>query len=211
MVARGADLQRRHAEQLGRSLEHLGPDDAGVHFDGDKGLSLVHRRLSIVDLSPAGHQPMVHPHSGDVLSYNGEIYNHRALRKERRALGVQFHSTCDTEVLLHALHHWGLDALSRVHGMYAFAYCQVANATLHLVRDPQGLKPPYFWPNPLRGGVVFASEAKALLGFPGFEACVDEQSLQQYLEFGYSFDPERTMFEGLRKLPAGCRLSISAG
>ncbi|MFT5446994.1 MAG: asparagine synthase (glutamine-hydrolyzing) [Gammaproteobacteria bacterium] len=211
LLADGADLQRAHAEQLGRSLDHRGPDDSGVIVDADRGLALVHQRLSIVDLSDAGHQPMVHPQSDNVLIYNGEIYNHRALRDELRMLGTTFRSQCDTEVLLHALQHWGMDALAKIHGMYAFAYWDSAARTLHLVRDPMGIKPLYYWSDPMRGGVVFASEAKAFLDFPGFEAHIDEQSLQQYLEFGYTFDKDRTMFAGLRKLPPGARLSIRAG
>lgn len=210
LVTRSNDLHREHADQLARSLQHRGPDDAGVFLDDAAGLALVHRRLSILDLSDAGHQPMVHPQSGDVLIYNGEIYNHRVLREELRRLGCEFSSHCDTEVLLHALDHWGLDALQRVHGMYAFAWWQTGSATLHLVRDPMGIKPLYYWPDPVRGGVVFASEAKALPGFPGFKSCIDEQSLQQYLEFGYTFDRDRTMFAGLRKLPPGSRLEIAA-
>jgi len=210
LVTRSTDLHREHAHQLGLSLQHRGPDDAGVFFDDAAGLALIHQRLSILDLSDAGHQPMVHAHSGDVLIYNGEIYNHRVLREELRRLGHEFSSHCDTEVLLQALHHWGLDALRRVHGMYAFAWWQADSATLHLVRDPMGIKPLYYWPDPVRGGVVFASEAKALLGFPGFKSCIDEQSLQQYLEFGYTFDRDRTMFSGLRKLPPGSRLEIAA-
>ncbi|MFT5175195.1 MAG: asparagine synthase (glutamine-hydrolyzing) [Gammaproteobacteria bacterium] len=205
------DLRREHAEQLGHTLLHRGPDDAGVYMDDAKGLALVHQRLSIVDLSNAGHQPMVHPQSGDVLIYNGEIYNHRALREELAELGCEFRSQCDTEVLLHALHCWGFDALNRVHGMYAFAYWQTASATLHLVRDPMGIKPLYYWADPLRGGLVFASEAKAFLGFPGFDAHVDEQSLQQYLEFGYTFDASHTLFAHMKKLPPGSHLTISRG
>src|SRR5205085_6182832 len=120
-----------------------------------------HRRLSILDLSAAGHQPMVHPHTGDVLVFNGEIYNFRALRRELETLGETFAGHGDTEVLLHALSRWYTGALPRLRGMYAFAFYRASGPSLLLARDPAGIKPLYV--SRQDGGLLFASEVRALL------------------------------------------------
>ncbi len=155
---------------------------------------------------------MVHPDTGDALVFNGEIYNFRALRTELIGQGCRFRSHSDTEVLLQGLALWGLrPCLARLRGMYAFAWWQVASATLHLARDPMGIKPLYYGPPPHRAGVVFASEIKAFLALPGFERRVDRRSLGQFLEFGYAFEEHGTIFAEVRKLPPGHLLRVRAG
>lgn len=184
-----------------RALHHRGPDDNGTHIDTEARVALGHNRLSIIDLSADGHQPMVNPDTGDVLVFNGEIYNFLDLRAELEIRGVKFRSRSDTEVLLHAFAAWGLDCLARVEGMYAFALWRPAERALYLVRDPMGIKPLYWWRLPQGRGFAFASELKGLMALDGFAAAIDRRALGQFLELGYTFDDERTCLEGVRKLP----------
>jgi asparagine synthase (glutamine-hydrolysing) len=195
-------LDRSHLLQLQQTLRHRGPDDSGSFVDESRDLALGHNRLSIIDLSPGGHQPMVHPDTGDVLIFNGEIYNFKSLRPELEALGVRFRSESDSEILLHALTSWGSDGLHRVRGMYAFALWRPKDRVLLLGRDPMGIKPLYHWLHP-DGGIVFASEVKAFLDLPGFSRRMDRAALRQFLEFGYGFEPTRTILAGVNKLPPG--------
>ncbi len=205
-----SSLNRSHLSLLQRSLLHRGPDDSGTFFDESQGLALGHNRLSIIDLTSGGHQPMIHPETGDVLVFNGEIYNFKTLRPELEAEGVRFRSESDSEVLLHALTTWGSDCLCRIRGMYAFAFWRPKDRILLLGRDPMGIKPLYYWLHP-RGGIVFASEVKAFLDLPDFPRRVDQRALRQFLEFGYCFEPTRTIFAGVHKLPPGHVLRIGSG
>ncbi|MCU0808290.1 MAG: asparagine synthase (glutamine-hydrolyzing) [Candidatus Contendobacter sp.] len=208
----GTELQPAILDQLSESIRHRGPDDSGEYRDPTAGLALAHRRLSIVDLSPGGHQPMIHPDTGDVLVFNGEIYNFRELRAELESQGCRFRSSSDTEVLLQGLAVWGLQpCLERLRGMYAFAWWRPAERALHLARDPLGIKPLYYGEPPHGAGFVFASEIKAFLSVPGFARRVDRRALGQFLEFGYTFEAERTIFAGVRKLPPGHLLTVRAG
>jgi asparagine synthase (glutamine-hydrolysing) len=189
-------------------LRHRGPDDAGVWIDPDAGIALGHRRLSVIDLSPHGHQPM---HSADdryVIAYNGEIYNCVDLGRELAALGHRFRGHSDTEVLLAALTQWGLDrTLERVNGMFAFALWDRLEARLHLVRDRLGKKPLYYgWAGT---SLVFGSELKALLAHPGFVAGVNVDALALFLRHGYVPAPW-CMLERTFKLVAGTRVQFDA-
>ena len=188
------------------SIRHRGPDDEGSFRDESAGVALGHRRLSIIDLSTASHQPMADPASGVVLAYNGELYNFQALRRELQALGHSFHSSGDTEVVLRSYLQWGIDALDRFAGMFALALWDPRGATLHLARDATGMKPLYICPT--AHGVAFASEVKALLQLPGFVARIAPASLQQYLEFGYVFAEHATMLQGVQKLAPGERIAL---
>lgn len=186
-------------------LAHRGPDGAGVHVDGALGLG--HRRLAILDLSEAGHQPMATPDGRYVISYNGEIYNFRELRKELEAAGRTFQSRCDTEVLLQAYAHWGRECLNRLNGMFAFAVWDRKTRELFLARDRYGIKPLYvaeFGPT-----FLFASEIKALAVHPAFKADVDREALLEYFTF-QNFFTDRTLFKGVRLLPAGSWMTVSA-
>ncbi|HUS96218.1 MAG TPA: asparagine synthase (glutamine-hydrolyzing) [Hyphomicrobiaceae bacterium] len=203
-------LQSLHLQQLLQSMHHRGPDDSGIFIDKEVGVALGHNRLSIIDLSPGGHQPMVNPNNGDVLVFNGEIYNFRELRTELEGRGVRFKSQSDSEVLLMAFEQWGADCVRHIRGMFSFAIWQMKENALYLFRDPAGIKPLYYWCPPW-GGLVFASEVKAFLQIPGFPARLDGRALQQFLEFGYCFEPSQSIFEGVCRLPPGHFLRLKAG
>ena len=156
-----------------------------------------------------GHQPMVNPDNGDVLTFNGEIYNYRELRRRLEAEGYRFRSESDTEVLLYAFAAWGTECVRHIRGMYAFALWRPTERALFLFRDPMGIKPLYYW-KPPGGGIVFASELKAFLEFPGFQSSIDRRAIGQFLEFGYTFEDDRTILNGVHKLPPGHFLRIRA-
>src|SRR5437773_3716290 len=158
----GAPVLREDLGRMADAQRHRGPDDHGIWADGSVGLS--HRRLAIIDLSAAGSQPMRTP-AGDVLVYNGEVYNFPELRKELEQFGHAFSSTSDTEVVLHAWTEWGADCLPRLNGHFAFAVWTPSTRRLVLARDRFGVKPLYYHD----GGsfLAFASEVKALLAVPG--------------------------------------------
>src|SRR5262245_62713274 len=198
------------ASELARMLKaigHRGPDETGTYIDDKCGIALGHNRLSIIDLTAAGHQPMLNHANGDVLTFNGEIYNYRELRPRLEAEGYRFRSESDTEVLLYALAAWGTECVRHIRGMYAFALWRPTDETLLLFRDPMRIKPLYYW-QPPGGGIVFASELKAFLEFPGFHSSVDRRAIGQFLEFGYTFENDRTIINGVYKLPPGHFISI---
>jgi asparagine synthase (glutamine-hydrolysing) len=188
------------------AMRHRGPDDEGSFVD-ESGVALGHIRLSIIDLSAGGHQPMIDSANGDVLSFNGEIYNFRDLRTELAAKGYAFRSSSDTEVLLYAIAEWGIECLNRLNGMFAFALWRPSERALYLARDPLGIKPLYYWPR--NGWLAFSSEMKALMRLPGFVGKADNKAIGQFLEFGYTFDVERTIFAGVSKLPPGHYLRVT--
>lgn len=191
-----------------RSLVHRGPDDEGIWLDNDAGIGLGHRRLSILDLSSAGHQPMTSHCGRWLIAYNGEIYNHLDLRRdlEQQVQGFRGHS--DTETLVNAIAVWGLAAtLQRCNGMFAIAAWDREERRLWLARDRAGKKPLYYAPH--GQGVLFASELRALYQVPGFRPEIDRQALTLYLRHNHVPGP-RTIFEQVRKLPAGTLLELSA-
>src|ERR1700677_2239365 len=162
-----AESLRAIAVSMADALAHRGPDHAGVWADARAGVALAHRRLSILDLSPLGEQPM-RSHCGRyVLVFNGEIYNFKALRTELQGLGARFAGTSDTEIMLEAISRWGIErAVVRFNGMFALALWDMVDRNLTLVRDRFGEKPLYYGTT---GGVfLFASELKALLQHPAF-------------------------------------------
>jgi asparagine synthase (glutamine-hydrolysing) len=189
---------------MAATLTHRGPDDAGCWVDGGAGIALAHRRLSILDLSPAGHQPMVSPSGRYMVVFNGEIYNHLDLRM---ALGDRvWRGHSDTETLVAAIEAWGLpEALRRCVGMFALALWDCERRELSLARDRMGEKPLYCgWQG---DSFLFASELKAIERHPGFVRHVDRNALAAYLRFGYIPAPH-TIYEGLFKLRPGCVLSV---
>src|SRR3954470_11573366 len=184
---------------------HRGPNDSGLwdHRSPDGSyIGLGSRRLSIVDLSDSGHMPMSNEDGNVWITYNGEIYNARILRRELEAKGHQFKSFADTEVVIHLYEEEGADCVRRLKGMFAFAICDLRESrpSLFMARDHFGIKPFYYVCR--SGRLAFASEAKALLEIAGVEAKIDFHSLDQYLTFLWVPDP-KTMFEGIFKLPAG--------
>lgn len=189
-----------------QSLIHRGPDDEGHFCDESAGLSLGFRRLSIVDLSPEGHQPMMSASGRYVIVFNGEVYNHGALRKELAAAGATFRGHSDTEVMLATIERYGLDgAVQRFIGMFAFALWDRRERSLNLVRDRLGIKPLYYgW---AAGMFVFASELKAIRTIPGFSNPVDRDALTLLLRHNYIPAPN-CIYRDLHKLPPGTLLRV---
>lgn len=187
-------------DELTAAVAHRGPDGAGryTHRAGDGEVHLGHRRLSIIDLSPTGAQPMVA--DGLALSYNGELYNAPDLRAELEAAGVRFRGTSDTEVLLRAWRRWGTDCLPRLRGMFAFAVFDERTGELVLARDQLGIKPLFLVRR--GGGLVFASELKALAGALGPTLHVDDAALVASLLY-YWVPDSRCAFREAEKLPPG--------
>lgn len=188
-------------------LAHRGPDDRGVM--AAPGVLLGHRRLSILDLTAAGHQPMTEPLSKATIVFNGEIYNHLELRTELEVIGHQFTGHSDTEVLLHALIEWGEQALSRLNGMWAFAYWQPEKQRLLLARDRFGVKPLYY----RQGieGLAFSSEPKALIAlFPEHRA-VSEQTLLDFLGNNLLYARGESFYQGIHVMPPAHYAIYEAG
>jgi asparagine synthase (glutamine-hydrolysing) len=193
-------------DAMGKVIEHRGPDQGGVFQDGPVGL--VGRRLRIVDLSPAGSQPLTNEDGTIQLVYNGEIFNHAALRRELEALGHVFRGRCDSEMVVHAYEAWGPRAVERFRGFFAFALWDGPRQRLLLARDRIGIKPLYYWTTGDR--IVFGSEIKAILEHPDAPRVMDLASVYHYL--GYEFVPgPATMFQGILKLPPGSILVAEHG
>jgi asparagine synthase (glutamine-hydrolysing) len=184
-------------------IAHRGPDGEGHVVEGP--LALGHRRLAIIDLSADASQPMESHDGRYSLTYNGELYNYRELREELSSNGHRFRSRSDTEVLLAALAEWGMAALPRFNGMFAFGLWDRRERTLLLARDRFGVKPLYYAQS--GSAFLFASEIKAFRGYPGFVSQVDLSALLEYFTFQNLFS-ERTFFEGVRLLPAGSTLVL---
>ncbi len=191
------------------SIEHRGRDDEGVWTSGeidDEGrrACLGHRRLSIIDTSAAGHQPMLSEDGRFVLTFNGEIYNYLEVKKDLEARGHRFRTGTDTEVLLAAFVEWGEGCLPRLNGMFAFAIWDAAERKLTVARDRLGIKPLYYANVPGANGAsasfIFASEVKAILATDMVERALDAEALNQFLTFLWTPDPH-TLFRGVKKLP----------
>jgi asparagine synthase (glutamine-hydrolysing) len=194
----GAPISPAVLQKMTDAVAHRGPDGEGHWIEGNVGLG--HRRLSIIDPSPAGHQPMISADHRYVLCYNGEVYNFRELRAELEAAGYWFHSKTDSEVVLHALAQWGVGAFERFNGMFALALWDRKQRTLLIARDRYGIKPLYV---SLQGRTVaFASEQKAILARPGFERSLNKRALLEYFTF-QNFFTDQTLLEDVQLLPAG--------
>lgn len=180
------------------ALHHRGPDDAGEWWSADACVGVGHRRLAIIDLSPAGHQPMQDAETGLCIVFNGEIYNFPELRRELIAKGHTFRTHSDTEVILAAYHEWGTDCLSRLNGMFAFAIYDSRRRQLFLARDRAGEKPLFYAPG--HGMLRFASELKGLMADPALARRIDREALDCYLAMGF-VPGERSMLQGVKKLP----------
>lgn len=187
-------------------IRHRGPDDEDVWTSG--GVGFAHRRLAVIDPSPHGRQPMTRHGGRWAITFNGEIYNYLDLRKDLEAEGESFETESDTEVLLAALIRWGESALQRVNGMFAFAFWDAAEQRLLLARDRIGEKPLYY--AQVGGDLVFGSEIKAVLAWPGLERQPDMLAIHHYLSLQYVPSPW-TAFEGVSKLPPGHLLAVAPG
>jgi len=197
------EIERGLLERMGTSLFHRGPDAGGLHVE--PGLGLVHRRLSIIDLS-TGQQPLYNEDGSVAVVFNGEIYNYQDLVRELIACGHAFRTRSDTEAIVHGWEEWGERCVTRFRGMFAFALWDRGRETLFLARDRLGVKPLYYAQLP-GGAWVFGSELKALLEHPELPRELDPLAVEDYFAFGYVPEP-RTIFRGVFKLPPGCTLTL---
>ena len=188
-------------EKMLEATLHRGPDDGGAYLAADGRVALGSRRLSIIDLSPAGHMPMLSDDGRVAVAYNGEIYNFRTLRDQLHAAGHEFHSLTDTEVLIHGYEEWGDDVFARLNGIFAVALWDAERGRLLLARDRFGTKPLYHCTDE-QGRLWFASEVKGLIAGGYRFGAVDPVAIHKYLAFLWVPGP-RTMFPGVEKLPPG--------
>ncbi|HKG62268.1 MAG TPA: asparagine synthase (glutamine-hydrolyzing) [Pyrinomonadaceae bacterium] len=183
-------------ERMTNLISYRGPDDVGLYEDGD--VRLGHRRLSILDLSPAGHQPMLSDDGELAITFNGEIYNFLTLREELQKKGHQFHTETDTEVMLNAYREFGIDFLTHLEGMFAFALWDRKRRQLLLARDRTGIKPLFYYHQ--GDGLAFASELKPILLVPGFERRVNRRALRSAIRYASNIEDE-SMMASVFKLP----------
>jgi asparagine synthase (glutamine-hydrolysing) len=200
-AARLGQLVKEAADRM----QHRGPDDCGVWVSPDGRCALSHRRLSIIDVSSAGHQPMASRSGRSIITFNGEIYNFLELKRELEALGAAFRSSSDTEVLLEMLERERQNALPRLDAMFALGYYDVDRQELLLARDIFGEKPLYYVDN--ENYFAFASELHSLANLPGFDARIDRSAIASYLCFQYVPTPQ-TIYRSARKLPPASYLIV---
>lgn len=179
------------------TIEHRGPDGEGYFVDGDVGLG--HRRLSIIDLE-TGDQPIHNEDESIWIVFNGEIYNHLALREDLEKKGHRYYTVSDTESIVHAYEEYGTDCVKKLNGMFAFAIWDSQKKSLFLARDRIGIKPLYY--SEVDGRLIFGSEIKAILKYPGFDKTIDKKALSNYLTYNYVPSPA-TIFENTKKLKPG--------
>lgn len=208
LIDRKNPVDERVVERMTDRLHHRGPDDSGVFANASIGLG--HRRLSILDLSTAGSQPMATPSGRHVVVFNGEVYNFRELRAELEKEGIRFHSQTDTEVVLHALVTWGASAIERLNGMFALAFFDKESRDLLVARDRLGIKPLYYCD--VGGTFLFASEMRALLSTGIPKEKVSYRALAEYLTFQNMLS-DQSLVEDIKVFPAGnvCILNAANG
>ncbi|PCK33610.1 asparagine synthase (glutamine-hydrolyzing) [Pseudoalteromonas piscicida] len=204
VAARFEPVSNLAIKNMTDSIVHRGPDGEGIWVEGNVGLG--HRRLSILDLSSAGHQPMMSSDTRYIMSYNGEIYNFRELRADLERLGYTFRSQTDSEVLLNAFHAWGTDCLLKFNGMFSVAIWDRVEKQLFLARDRYGVKPLYYSQN--GKGFFFGSEIKAILTHPDVKAEMNKEALVEYFTF-QNFITENTLHKNINILPAGHYLFVN--
>lgn len=193
-------VETEAVERMNALVAHRGPDDHDLYVDRSSNVVLGHRRLAIIDLSPAGKQPMRNDDGSLVIVFNGEIYNYRELRARLASRGVRFRSNSDTEVILKLYEVEGADSVKALNGIFALAIWDAKRDTLFLARDHFGIKPLYYVER--NGWLAFASEAKALFAVPGIHPEIETGALDLYFTFLWTPDP-LTLFKGVHKLPAG--------
>lgn len=202
---KGEPVSAVYVRQMMEAIAHRGPDGEGMFTDGAVGLG--HRRLAVIDLSPAGHQPMITGDGRYALIYNGEVYNFQELRLVLESLGHQFRSRTDAEVVLHAYAEWGQKCVERFNGMFAFAVWDKGRHELFLARDRYGMKPLYY---AFCGDCfLFASEQKAILTHPSVSREIDLEALLEYFTFQNLFT-DKTLLKGIKLFPAGSWARISS-
>lgn len=188
-------------------LAHRGPDDSGTWISQADGIGLGHRRLAIIDLSTRGRQPMSNNDQSVWIVFNGEIYNYKDIRIELVSKGYRFTTNSDTEVIIKAYEAWGIESISRLRGMFAFALLDTSRRVLYLVRDRLGVKPLYYYYDGKL--LLFASQLKALMAYPSYRKDIDHTALTLYLQLGYVPYP-MTIFTNTYKVQPGCYVKVSA-
>lgn len=202
----GEAVSEVNLRKMTDAIAHRGPDGEGFYKDSFVGLG--HRRLAIIDLSPAGHQPMVTEDERFAITYNGEVYNFQELRSELEKLGYQFKSKTDSEVVLKAFAQWKQESLCRFNGMFSFAIWDKSRQELFLARDRYGVKPLYY--SFVGNTFLFASEKKAILTFPSYKKEIDLEALLEYFTFQNIFT-DKTLLKNIHLFPAGCWVKLSLG
>ncbi|HMT29814.1 MAG TPA: asparagine synthase (glutamine-hydrolyzing), partial [Bacteroidia bacterium] len=198
---------REILKRMTHVIAHRGPDDDGYEIRKFENATIGFgfRRLSIIDLSPQGHQPMINESTGDIIIFNGEVYNFKQLRSELEKLGHKFKSQTDTEVVLKSFQEWGINCVNRFNGMFAIAIFNPLANKVHILRDRPGVKPLfYYWDGNL---FLFGSELKAFHQHPDFQKEIDFDSLALYFHHGYIPNPY-SIFKNTHKLPPGNRMEI---
>src|SRR5215813_3352824 len=198
---------RTAAGQAMLRIAHRGPDNHGLFVSGDDRCALAHTRLAIIDLSPAGRQPMSTPDGRYWITFNGEIYNFRELRQELIRSGEIFASHSDTEVLLRLYSRYGADSVRRLRGMFAFAVWDAQKRELFIARDRLGIKPLYYYAGD--GKVIFASEVRAILSTESAPRQIDPVALNDYLAY-QSIPAPRTLIKDVKSLPPGSWMLVNA-
>ena len=201
----GNDLEKR-VHGMAAPIRHRGPDDDGVYLARDVGLGFAHRRLSILDVSAAGAQPMESADKELVIVYNGEVYNYLEIKAELEKKSHVFRTGTDTEVILAAYREWGQDCLERFNGMWAFALYDRRKQRVFLARDRLGIKPLYYYRDGDRG-FYFASEVKSIVAGAPVDFDLDVVRMDSYMDFGY-VPGERTLFKGIHRLLPGHSLVV---
>ena len=200
IASRNIKVEEKLLSIMRDTMCHRGPDDAGLWFDSKGRVGLAHRRLSIIDLSQAGHQPMTDINNQFCIVFNGEIYNYRRLRDKLISMGLSFRTNSDTEIILQAYKAWGENCLERLNGMFAFALYDKSKKRLFIARDRTGQKPLFYYHS--NGRLAFASELKALMADPAFPRELDLEALNFYLAYGY-IPGKMCILKGIYKLPPG--------
>ncbi len=197
-------VERKMLQKMTRVLSHRGPDDEGIFVE--KNVGLGHRRLSIIDLTKAGHQPMFYDGKNLAIVYNGEIYNYLEIRQELQKKGYKFKSQTDTEVILASYQEWGTDCLQKFNGMWALAIYDKKKNIIFCARDRLGVKPFYYFLD--KNKFVFASEIKGILAHPEIKAKENERIVWDYLVCGFVDHREETFFKGIKELRGGYCLKM---
>lgn len=208
----GKNLDEKILVQMRDTMIHRGPDDSGIWLSSDRKIGLAHRRLSIIDLTEAGVQPMSDNERKIWISFNGEIYNFQDIRDELREKGYEFRSRSDTEVIINSYKEWGTDCLHKFNGMFSFGIYDDVRKRIFIARDRLGKKPLYYWHDTANGKFAFASEIKALIKNKHISREIDIDAVNHYLAFGY-IPRELCIFKAIRKLPPGHAMiyDVSAG
>jgi asparagine synthase (glutamine-hydrolysing) len=208
MFCNDGSVDRAVLSRMRDAMTHRGPDDAGLFISNDGKVGLGHRRLSIIDLSPNGHQPMSNEDGSVWLVFNGEIYNFRELRQQLQAAGHLFRSDSDSEVIVHAYEQWGDESVKRFRGMFAFVLWDEKRQRLLLARDRLGIKPLFYRED--EGSLIFASELKAIRANPALTLQVDPTAIYDFFTYGYVPTP-KSIYRGVYKLPPGNLAVYEAG